>query len=251
VVSPTATPGPAFAVIPAHDEETRIAATVEAISGSIAVETILVVDDGSTDNTTDAASAAGARVLRLGHNVGKGRAMELGVRHLWAGQKESDAEGVFLFLDADLQETAAQGEHLLSAVMDGSADMVIANLPEQATAGGGHGFVVTLARDGIEQATGRVMAQPLSGQRAITSAALHHAFPLAKGFGVEVGLTIDLLRAGCSVVEVPVDFHHRVTGRDWRSQVHRGRQYLSVWQALRERGVGPTLPLRQRGGQES
>ena len=48
------------------------------------------------------------------------------------------------------------------------------------------------------------------------------------GFGVEVGLDIDLLRQGYRVREVEVPLQHRVTGADWRSQVHRGRQWLDV-----------------------
>ena len=121
--------------------------------------------------------------------------------------------------------------------------MTIATLPPQSSAGGGHGFVVRLARDGVQQATGLRQDQPLSGQRAITRAAFDAALPLASSWGVEVGLTIDVLRHGFRVAEVPVDLHHRVTGRDWRAHVHRGRQYWAVWRALRARGVGPVVPL--------
>ena len=121
--------------------------------------------------------------------------------------------------------------------------MTIAVLPKQATAGGGHGFVVRLARDGIEEATGWVAEQPLSGQRAFTREAFDAARPLAAGFGVEVGLTIDLLRKDFRVVEVPASFYHRVTGTDWRAKRHRARQFWAVWRALRARGVGPKLPI--------
>jgi hypothetical protein len=116
-------------------------------------------------------------------------------------------------------------------------------LPIQTADGGGRGFVVRLARDGIEQATGWVATQPLSGQRALTREAFNAALPLAAGFGVEVGLTIDVLRQGFAVVEVPAAFHHRVTGSDWRAQRHRARQFWAVWRALRARRVGPTIPI--------
>jgi hypothetical protein len=59
--------------------------------------------------------------------------------------------------------------------------------------------------------------------------------PLARGFGVEVGLTIDALRAGARVVECPVPLRHRVTGTGWRDQWHRARQYRDVRRALAAR----------------
>ena len=80
------------------------------------------------------------------------------------------------------------------------------------TAGGGRGFVVRLAREGVERATGWTPTQPLSGMRCITPGAFAAVQPLARGWGVEVGLTIDVLRSGRRVVEVPCDLHHRVTG---------------------------------------
>jgi hypothetical protein len=120
--------------------------------------------------------------------------------------------------------------------------MTIAVLPTQLAAGGGHGLVVRLSRKGILRATGWQATQPLSGQRCLTPEAFAAALPLAPGFGVETGLTIDLLRRGYRVVEVPCELHHRVTGKDLRAQVHRGRQYRDVAFALAARGA--LLPRR-------
>ena len=117
-------------------------------------------------------------------------------------------------------------------MLDGRADMTIATLPTQRTAGGGHGFVVRLSRWGIVRATGFAPVQPLSGQRCLTRAAFSRALPLAPGFGVETALTIDLLRAGMRVQEVRCDLQHRVTGKDWRAQRHRLRQFVHVARAL-------------------
>jgi hypothetical protein len=94
--------------------------------------------------------------------------------------------------------------------------------------------VVGLAREGIKRLTGFEAAAPLSGQRCLTRKAAE-AIDYAPRFGVEVGLTVDLLRAGYRVAEVPADLRHRVTGEDWRSQLHRGRQYRDVLLALRSR----------------
>src|SRR5262249_34310640 len=137
-----------------------------------------------------------------------------------------------LFLDADLEETAVNAAGLAEPVLAGAADMTIAVLPPQRAPGGGRGLVVNLARRGIHEATGWPPAQPLSGMRGPPRAALDAARPLARGWGVEVGMTIDLLTTGHRVVEVPCDLHHRVTGRDWRSHLHRARQYRDVALAL-------------------
>jgi hypothetical protein len=151
-----------------------------------------------------------------------------------------------LFLDADLEATAAAAAPLVEPVLSGEADMTIAVLPPQYRPGGGHGFVVRLSREGIRRATGWTATQPLSGQRCITRAAFDAALPLATGFGVETGLTIDLLRKGFRVREVEADLHHRVTGTDWRAQLHRFRQFRDVARALATRGVRLRLRARAR-----
>ena len=229
-------------IIPAKNEQTRIAATVRGANSVPNVDVVLVVDDGSTDATATTAHDAGAVVIRHARNRGKGAAMHSGAQALDALDRRTAGHGpprALLFLDGDLEETAAEAAPLIKPVDDGVAAMTIATLPPQRSAGGGHGLVVRLARSGIERATGWTPTQPLSGQRCLTRDAFHAALPLARGFGVEVGLTIDLLRQGFRVREVEVPFHHRVTGADWRSQVHRGRQWLDVARALVQRGVVP------------
>jgi hypothetical protein len=235
-------PEGASVVIPAYNEERRVAATVAAARRLPGVDLVVVVDDGSADATAAVASQAGATVVRAEQNAGKAAAMERGAD---AVARAESAAGVghrpLLFLDADLEGSALEAAPLLGPVLAGEADMTIATLPAQP--GGGRGFVVRLASDGVAEASGWRPTQPLSGQRALTREAIEAARPLASGFGVEVGLSIDLLRAGFRVQEVPVDLRHRVTGTDWRAQVHRGRQFWAVWRALRARGVGPRLPI--------
>jgi len=71
----------ASALIPAFNEEDRIAATVRAVSGLRGVSEVIVIDDGSTDKTAGSAAEAGpARVLRLPRNRGKGAALDAGLR---------------------------------------------------------------------------------------------------------------------------------------------------------------------------
>jgi hypothetical protein len=146
------------------------------------------------------------------------------------------AAAALLFLDADLEDSAASAGPLIGPVLDGTADLTIAVLPP--APGGGHGFVVRLATRGIVRATGWTPTQPLSGQRCITRELFDRVLPLARGFGVETGLSIDALRAGARVVECPVPIRHRVTGAGWRDQRHRARQYRDVWWALARRRRG-------------
>ena len=74
----------------------------------------------------------------------------------------------------------------------------------------------------------------------MSRAAFERATPLARGWGVEVGLTVDVLRAGLRIVEVPCELHHRVSGRGWRDQLHRGR-------AVPRRVAGARLPAAAPG----
>lgn len=236
-------------IIPAKDEQQRIAATVQAAAVVPGVDLVIVVDDGSVDRTGQVAEGVGAIVVGHSRNRGKGAAMETGATALAAVEsREPDREAprAMLFLDADLEQSAAQARPLVDPILADSADMTIATLPTQRTAGGGRGFVVDLARTGVERGTGWRPSQPLSGQRCLTRAAFEAALPLAHGWGVEVGLSIDLLRQGYRVQEVGVPFHHRVTGADWKAQVHRGRQYADVMRALVTRGIRPSLPERLR-----
>ena len=239
------------AVVPCKDEAERIAATVAAVAALPQVGRVVVVDDGSTDGTADEARAAGADVVSHERNRGKAAALETGVRRVRdleradATAHQDDPAGpaawsaALLFVDGDLQETATNLGVLTTAVLDGSADMTIATLPAQITAGGGRGLVVGLARRGIEHLTGFRAVQPLSGMRCLSPAAFEAARPLARGWGVETALTIDVLRAGLTVLEVPCELQHRVSGRDWRGQVHRAEQYRDVWLALVRRGWRP------------
>ncbi len=231
------TPGPAaerlgvVAVVPAKDEGQRLGATLAALAGVPEVIAVVVVDDGSTDETAAVAAATGAQVCTHPRNRGKAAAMQTGAD----AAATAHPGAPLLFVDADLEGSAAALGVLCGPVLAGEADMTIAVLPPQERRGGGFGLVVRLARDGIHALTGWTAAQPLSGMRCLTRGAFDAATPLARGWGVEVGLTVDVLRSGGRVLEVPCSLQHRVTGRDWRSQLHRARQYRDVRRALRSR----------------
>jgi len=231
--------GDVAVVIPARNEAERIRATVAGAAGLPGVDLVIVVDDGSADDTAVLAGQAGATVLRHNRSRGKAAAMETGAdaaAMLEATDTPPRARHArhLLFLDADLGDTAAAAGPLTEPVRAGEADMTIAVFTERVRQGG-HGLVVGLSGAGIERATGWRPAQPLNGQRCLTRAAFEVARPLAAGFGVETALTIDLLRAGMRVTEVEVPLAHRATGNDWAAQVHRARQFADVARALAAR----------------
>lgn len=228
----TAPPGTVAVVIPAKDEADRIGETVRGALTLPGVALVVVVDDASTDATTEQARSAGADVVRHPRNRGKGRAMRTGAAYVARHEPDPARPAALLFVDGDLRSSVAETAVLTGPVLAGQADMSIAVLPPQRTPGGGRGFVVRLARDGIERATGWTATQPLSGMRCLTRPAYEAVQPLAAGWGVEVGLTIDALRRGLRVVEVPCDLHHRVSGGGLRAQLHRAAQYRDVWRAL-------------------
>ncbi len=228
--------GDVAVIMPARDESDRIGATVRAAAALPGVDLILVVNDGSRDETRILAERAGAAVISHPKPRGKGAAMETGAEavRLLDDQEGRAVPRHLLFLDADLGDTARQAGPLAEPVRRGEADMTVAVFSSTVKLGG-HGFVVSLSGAGIRHATGWRPAQPLNGQRCLTRAAFDAARPIASGFGAETALTIDLLRKGMRVTEVEVPLAHRATGSDWRSQLHRARQFADVGRALARR----------------
>jgi glycosyltransferase involved in cell wall biosynthesis len=232
------TPGSvdALALVPAHNEAERVGATVSALRKLPGVAEVLVVSDGSTDATAARALEAGAHCLDLPRNFGKGDALNAGL----AALMERVAEGLtpqpeaLLLADADLAETAIGLQALLAPVVAGTADVAVADLPPQPGAGG-FGVAMGMARWGMQRASGRRLNEPLSGQRAVRWSALPLLIPFAPGFGVEVAMTMDALRAGLRVVEVQIDLRHAATGRDLAGVLHRGRQAGAIVRELARR----------------
>jgi hypothetical protein len=232
-----------LALVPAKDEAERVGATVRALRGLPAVAEVLVVSDGSTDATAARALEAGAHCLDLPRTIGKGGALNAGLAALMGrvAERLSPEPAALLLADADLAETAGRLGRLLDPVLAGDADLAIADLPAQRGAGG-FGVAMGLARRGMARATGRTMAEPLSGQRAVRWEALPALLPFAPGFGVEVAMTIDALRAGLRVVEVEVDLHHNPTGKDLSGILHRARQARAIARELSRRKAWRPTP---------
>lgn len=215
-------------LIPARNEAPHIAATVQAVR--LLVHEVVVVDDGSTDATVAEALGAGATVLRIRGHAGKGRAVEGALERL-------PAADVWLLADGDLGATASGLGVLIDHVGSSEgADLAIAAFPEHS--GGGFGTVKRFAAAAIERLAGFQAHEPLSGQRAVTHSCLESVRPLAEGFGLETAMTIDAVRRGFRVVEVPIGgLSHRATGRGPRGFTHRGRQGWDIARAVTRRAV--------------
>ena len=213
------------ALVAARDEEGRIGPCVRALRDI--VTEVVVVDDASSDATPAEANEAGATVLRVERRLGKGAALEGALRRL-------DRADVWLLADGDLGETAKGLSALVDLIAAGEADLAIATFPPARA--GGFGLVRRASAHLIRGQAGFDATEPLSGQRALTAAAMDAVRPLADGFGVETAMTIDAVRAGLRVIEVPIDgLDHRPTHRDPAGFLHRARQGWDIARAVAPR----------------
>lgn len=208
-------------IVTAHEEADRLPDTLAALASAFPQASVIVADDGSTDETSKVAAAAGAQVVRSDRVIGKGGAATLAARTVLSRALEPDPP-VFVLCDGDLAGSAAQLPALAEAVRDGRCDLAIAVFSSRV--GGGFGLAVGFAHRAIRRLTGLDLLAPISGQRALSGPAFATVVPFAPRFGMEIGMTVDASRAGLVIEEVQLDLAHRSTGRTWRGFVHRGRQ---------------------------
>jgi glycosyltransferase involved in cell wall biosynthesis len=219
-------------IVTAYEEADRIEATLGALALAFPDARVWVADDGSTDGTSTLARAAGAQVVRSERVIGKGGAATRAARdalqeastraHAYA--RARNAESIFMLCDGDLAESAGKLGPLADSVRRGEADVAVAKFTRRL--GGGVGLAVGFARWAIDRRCGLHTRAPISGQRALNARALRDSLPFAHGFGMEIGMTIDAVRAGHRVVEVDLDLAHRATGRTLAGFSHRGRQLI-------------------------
>lgn len=223
----TSGPQRVAAIIAAHNVGHDIATTIRSCRAIPGVDLIVVVDDGSDDNTGRSARLAGAVVVR--HSVPRGRASarETGMKVAAMRDREDWPPRLLLFLSADVGESAVEASALVDAVTSGAVDCAIARPSQSAIPG----FSTRLAAAAIRRSTGWDCVAPLSENRCITRDALNSVMPFANGYGLEPALTIDLLSNGYSLVEVPCDFDH--SGEDQSlGEFNRKARYIDVIVAL-------------------
>jgi glycosyltransferase involved in cell wall biosynthesis len=228
--------GPArvgHAIVAAFNEGDRIKATVQGLRDAFPGVIVIVADDGSTDDTWDVAEAAGAVLVGDGKNRGKGGAASMAAeRALHDGPPEPGA--VVLLADADLADSAGRLAPLADAVASGQADVTVAMFASRV--GGGFGIALGFAHWAIEKRCGLDTQAPISGQRGLSYDALRAVTPFRSGFGMEIGMTVDAVRAGLTVREIELDLAHRATGKTLRGFLHRFRQLRAFIAVYRETG---------------
>jgi len=174
-------------IIPAYNEEKYLGGVLAPLVETPEVTQVVVVSDGSTDNTVAVAQSFGVEVIALPENIGKGGAIAEGLKNA--------KEEVVLFLDADLIGlTARHVQQLVQPVLKGEADMTVGVFE------GGR-----LATDWAQ-----VITPFLSGQRCLKREWALKIRNLEKtGFGVEVALTQFAQENNLTVKEVTLtDMSH-------------------------------------------
>lgn len=192
------TPQESCVLIPAYNEAQRIGPVICGAQG--AGFTVLVLDDGSTDETAAVASKAGARVLVSEKNEGKGACLRRGIEAFL----KTDFKAVVL-MDSDGQHASEDLSMLLAALDPGHIDMVIGNRMDRPT-----------GMPWIRQATNRLMSAILSlacgqkipdsqcGYRALTRRAVQTLSIQSDRFEVESEMILEASRHGLVIAAVPV-----------------------------------------------
>jgi len=184
------------AIIPAYQEAPRVGAVV---AGAKAHLPILVVDDGSTDDTAAVAEAAGATVLRRRPNQGKGAALRAGFR--WA--LDSGFEAV-LTLDADGQHDPAEIPAFLAARARTGADLIVGwrdfgRMPPIRRLSNRLGGLA------FSWAVGRRIPDNQSGYRLVSRRLMEAMLASGEsGFEFEVEMITTAIRAGWAIEWLPI-----------------------------------------------
>ncbi|MEK6973527.1 MAG: HAD-IB family phosphatase [archaeon] len=179
-------------VIPAYNEEETIAHVIKEAKKVFEISEIIVVDDGSTDNTVKIATKNGATVIKHHKNFGKGRAIKTGIRNA--------REEVILFLDADLKNITKQKiVNIIEPVLNNEADFV------KASFGRSSGRVTELtAKPLLKELFPRInMEQPLSGQFCARKELLKK-LKISPKWGVDIEILIDVIHKKYRIKQVNI-----------------------------------------------
>jgi glycosyltransferase involved in cell wall biosynthesis len=224
-------PDPDLAVIvAARNEADRIGATVAALRAALPGAAIWVADDASEDGTAERAMAAGAKVVSRGRPHGKGANVTAAAE---AALSAGPPPRLVLLCDGDLGESAARLVPLVDAVERDECDLAVAAFRRRV--GGGFGLALGFAGWAIRRLCGLETTAPISGQRAMRVEVLRAVLPFAHGYGMELGMTVDAVRAGSRLREYELDLSHRATGRSAAGFLHRARQLADFARAYLRR----------------
>jgi glycosyltransferase involved in cell wall biosynthesis len=183
-------------IVPAFNESASIEALISGLRRAGSWHEILVVDDGSTDDTGGRAAQAGARVIRHPYNKGNGAAVKTGIRQATGSQ--------VLILDADGQHHPADAVRLVAGL--GEYDLVVGARSNSTQASGARRVGNALLNAIAGYLAERRIPDLTSGFRAARREhLLEFLHLLPNGFSTPTTTTLAFLRAGYSVHFEPID----------------------------------------------
>jgi glycosyltransferase involved in cell wall biosynthesis len=198
-------------LVPAHNEADSLPAVIGEVRAVVPDADLLVVDDGSLDQTGAVLEALGVDSLRLGQRTGLGSAVRAGLRHATARGYDAVVR-----IDGDGQHDARDIAAIAGAVVQGHADVAIGTR----YAGDGRGPADRSRRvaqralsAALSAITGGPVTDATSGFCAFGPRALRLLTARHPGGYPEVELRLLLHRHGLSVCEVPVQQRPRLAGR--------------------------------------
>jgi glycosyltransferase involved in cell wall biosynthesis len=206
-------------ILPARDESLAIGQTLAAITQIFPSAEIIVVDDGSVDDTAKVARAAGAIVVSHPYSKGNGAAIKSGAR--------AATGDTLVFLDADGQHDPADIPRLLSRLAEGS-DMVVGARQAGSQASLGRGVANWLYNRLAGYMTGHRVEDLTSGFRAVRAKKFREfLYLLPNGFSYPTTITMAFFRAGYSVVYEPIHAARR-TGKSHIRLIQDGLRFLLI-----------------------
>ena len=206
-------------VIPAKNESGAIKSVIELIRRQLPNAEVLVVDDGSTDETAVIAEAARARVISHRYSVGNGAAIKTGAR--------AATGDIIVFMDADGQHDPEDIPRLLARIDDGF-DMVVGARRDDAHANASRGLANRFYNRLATYMTGQRIPDLTSGFRAVkTSRFREFLYLLPNGFSYPTTITMAFFRAGYAVDYVPIVAAKRV-GQSHIQPLKDGLRFLLI-----------------------
>ena len=194
------------AIIPAYNEEKALADVIGKTLGH--VDEVIVVDDGSSDKTSEVAIEAGARVIKHSVNLGKGEALK-------SGFKAIGDDSIIITIDGDGQHNPSEIPDLVRPIVEDGADLVngsrYMNGPEENTPA-----YRRVGQKVLDIATnisaGTKVTDSQSGFRAFSPQSKNVFRFKDTGFGIESEMLVDAAEAGLKIVEVPITVRYDLDG---------------------------------------